>query len=74
MSPDAPTPKYGGEASHLYPYLQRRVRTPKGDGTLIQVFSDEVVVRFNDEAPVGRFRPDRVTPLEQDPIDEELRR
>ena len=76
MNQHAPVPGYGCTAAYLYPWLVSwrkaslpgcpRVRTPKGDGVLLQVFSDRVVVWLTPEVPdskVSYFPPAQVEPL-----------
>ena len=54
--------------SKLFPFLGRKVRTPGGPGTLIQVFSDRVTVVLDSEL----FRCSFFQPKEIEPIIREL--
>lgn len=54
---------HGQPHAVLFPYLGRKVRTPKGAGTLIQVFADRVTVLL--ECDLHRcvfFHPKEVEP------------
>jgi hypothetical protein len=51
----------------LFPFLGRKVRTPGGPGTLIQVFADRVTVVL--DAEISRcsfFAPDQIEPLSRE--------
>lgn len=41
--------KFGHPAARLYPFLNQRVRTPKGTGVLLQVFGDRATVLLDTE-------------------------
>ena len=48
----------------LFPFLGRKVRTPGGPGTLIQVFADRVIVLLDSElSKCAFFVPAQITPL-----------
>lgn len=41
--------QYGGPHCRLFPFLGRKVRTPAGSGTLLQVFADRCAVLLDSE-------------------------
>lgn len=50
--------------ARLFPFLGRKVRTPGGPGTLLQVFADRVTVLLDSE--LGKctlFRPSEIEPV-----------
>ena len=52
--------KFRVPSAKLYPLLNHLVWTPKGKGTLLQVFSDRVTVHFKDEPQTREFRPEDI--------------
>jgi hypothetical protein len=53
--------------ARLFPFLGRKVRTPKGPGTLIQVFAERVTVLLDSERDKCRF----FTPTQIEPVSTE---
>lgn len=56
--------RFGQRHARLFPFLGRKVRTPGGPGTLIQVFANRVTVLLDSE--LGRctwFHPNDVEPV-----------
>lgn len=52
----------------LFPFIGRKVRTPGGPGTLIQVFADRVTVLLNSElSRCSFFQPGEIEPVSCDP-------
>ena len=49
--------KFGHPAARLYPFLRKKVLTPKGEGTLVQVFADRVQVNLPKEEKISAFHP-----------------
>jgi hypothetical protein len=50
----------------LFPFLGRKVRTPSGPGTLIQVFADHVIVVLDAEvAKCSFFAPGEISPVSE---------
>jgi len=50
--------------TRLFPFLGRKVRTPGGPGTLIQVFSTRVTVLLDSElSRCAFFEPDQIEPV-----------
>jgi len=48
----------------LFPLLGRKVRTPAGPGTLLQVFADRVAVVLDSElSKCSCFSPDQIEPV-----------
>ena len=45
--------RFGQPHARLFPYLGRRVQTPAGKGTLLQVFAHRVTVDCGDIGPDG---------------------
>jgi hypothetical protein len=57
--------RFGQPHARLFPFLGRKVRTPSGPGTLLQVFADRVTVLLDSELS----RCAVFTPLEIAPCD-----
>jgi hypothetical protein len=54
----------------LFPFIGRKVRTPAGPGTLLQVFADRVTVVLDSELPrCSFFLPDQIEPVSWDLAD-----
>ena len=56
--------RFGQPHAKLFPFLGRKVRTPVGTGTLLQVLSERVTVLLDSE--LGRcnfFRPAEIEPV-----------
>ena len=52
----------------LFPFLGRKVRTPTGPGTLLQVFADRVTVLLDSElSRCSFFRPAEIDPVSWEP-------
>ncbi len=52
-----------GHAGRLYPSVHKQVRTPRGTGTLEQVFEDRALVTLDRQKPQVRYKngkPQRV--------------
>lgn len=50
--------------ARLFPFLGRKVRTPAGPGTLLQVFADRVTVLLDSElSRCNFFRPAEIEPV-----------
>lgn len=50
--------------ARLFPFLGRKVRTPTGPGTLIQVFAERVTVLLDSERDkCSFFRPAQIEPV-----------
>lgn len=59
--------RFGRSHSKLFPFIGRKVRTPNGPGTLIQVFANRVTVVL--DAEISRcsfFVPGQVEPVSWD--------
>ncbi len=55
---------FGQPHVKLFPFIGRKVRTPKGPGTLIQVFADRVTVVLDSELKkCGWFAPGEIEPI-----------
>jgi hypothetical protein len=55
--------RFGQPHAKLFPFIGRKVRTPAGPGTLIQVFAERVTVLLDCELrKCARFHPEKVTP------------
>ena len=49
--------------ARLFPFIGRKVRTPQGPGTLIQVYADHVTVLLDaDRDHCARFAPQEIAP------------
>lgn len=57
--------RFHGQAhARLFPFIGRKVRTPAGPGTLLQVLADHVTVLMDFEASkCSTFRPGEVEPV-----------
>lgn len=56
--------RFGQAHAKLFPFIGRKVRTPHGPGTLIQVFSERVTVVIESELSLCRFfRPAEIEPV-----------
>jgi hypothetical protein len=55
--------RFGQPHAKLFPYLGRKVRTPEGTGTLIQVFADHVTVVLDSQlSRCSFFGPGQIQP------------
>jgi len=53
--------RFGQPHAKLFPFLNRKVRTPSGPGLLIQVFADRVTVLLDsDLKKCSWFRPEEI--------------
>jgi lauroyl/myristoyl acyltransferase len=56
--------RFGQSHAKLFPFIGRKVRTPKGPGTLIQVFAARVTVVLDaDLDKCSRFAPIEIEPV-----------
>jgi hypothetical protein len=56
--------RFGQPHAKLFPFLGRKVRTPEGVGTLIQVFADRCTVVLDSQmCRRARFPPIDITPV-----------
>jgi hypothetical protein len=56
--------RFGQPHAKLFPYLGRKVRTPVGLGTLLQVFAERVTVLLDSElSQCAFFRPAEIQPV-----------
>lgn len=56
--------RFGQPHARLFPFLGRKVRTPNGPGTLLQVFADRVTVLLDSElSKCSFFRPGEIEPV-----------
>ena len=56
--------RFGQPHLKLFPYLGRKVRTPEGTGTLVQVFADHVTVVLDSQlSQCSLFRPGQIEPI-----------
>ena len=57
--------RFGQPHARLFPFIGRKVRTPSGPGTLLQVFADGVTVILDSERDQScvRFLPSEVIPV-----------
>jgi hypothetical protein len=57
--------RFGQPHARLFPFIGRKVRTPSGPGTLLQVFADRATVLLDSERDQGcvRFLPHEVIPV-----------
>jgi hypothetical protein len=56
--------RFGQPHARLFPFLGRKVRTPSGPGTLIQIFADRATVILDSELQkCAVFRPERIEPV-----------
>ena len=59
--------RFGVEHAKLFPFIGRKVRTPQGPGTLIQVFSDRATVVLDSKLGICTvFKPVEVVPASWD--------
>jgi hypothetical protein len=59
--------RFGQPHARLFPFLGRKVRTPGGAGTLLQVFADRVTVLLDSElSKCVFFRPAEIEPVSKD--------
>lgn len=59
--------RFGPPHARLFPFIGRKVRTPRGIGTLIQVFAERVTVLLDSELnKCTFFRPCEVQPASWD--------
>lgn len=59
--------RFGQQHARLFPFLGRKVRTPAGPGTLVQVFSERVTVLLDSElSRCSFFRPTEIEPVSCD--------
>jgi hypothetical protein len=55
--------RFGQAHARLFPFIGRKVRTPNGPGTLIQVFAEKVTVLLDTELTKCKFfTPDEIQP------------
>ena len=56
--------RFGQPHAKLFPFLGRKVRTPAGAGTLLQVFAERVTVLLDSElSRCSFFRPIEIEPV-----------
>jgi hypothetical protein len=56
--------RFAQSHAKLFPFLGRKVRTPTGPGTLLQVFAERVTVLLDSELSRCRFfRPAEIEPV-----------
>ena len=56
--------RFGQPHARLFPFLGRKVRTPGGPGTLLQVFADRVTVLLDSElSKCNFFGPAEIEPV-----------
>ncbi len=56
--------RFGQLHARLFPFIGRKVRTPAGPGTLLQVFADRCTVLFDSElSRCARFAPGEIEPV-----------
>ena len=56
--------RFAAPHARLFPFLGRKVRTPAGVGTLIQVFAQRCTVVLDSQASqCARFSPDEIEPV-----------
>ncbi len=56
--------RFSHSSARLYPFLGSRVRTPRGTGQLIQVFTDRVAVLLDGADRLSFFAPEDICPLQ----------
>jgi len=60
--------RFGQPHAKLFQFLGRKVRTPAGPGTLLQVFADRVTVLLDSElSRCNFFRPAEIDPVSWEP-------
>jgi len=57
--------RFGQPHARLFPYIGRKVRTPRGHGTLLQVFAERATVLLDSErdGSCTRFLPTEISPV-----------
>jgi len=56
--------RFGQPHAKLFPFIGRKVRTPAGPGTLLQVFAERVTVVLDSElSRCASFRPAEIEPI-----------
>jgi hypothetical protein len=56
--------RFGQPHAKLFPFIGRKVRTPAGPGTLLQVFSERVTVVLDSElSRCSVFQPGEIEPV-----------
>ncbi len=56
--------RFGQPHAKLFPFIGRKVRTPAGPGTLLQVFAERVTVLLDSElSKCSVFEPGEIEPL-----------
>ena len=56
--------RFGQPHARLFPFLGRKVWTPEGAGTLLQVFADRVIVLLDSELPLcSPFSTEHIEPV-----------
>jgi hypothetical protein len=59
--------RFGQPHARLFPFIGRKVRTPGGPGTLLQVFADRVTVLLDSQlARCSYFSPGQIKPVNGD--------
>lgn len=59
--------RFGQPHAKLFPFIGRKVRTPEGPGTLIQVFADRVTVLLDSQVSnCAVFKPGEIEPANRD--------
>jgi hypothetical protein len=59
--------RFGQSHAKLFPFLGRKVRTPDGPGTLLQVFADRVTVLLESElSRCSFFQPNQISLISRD--------
>jgi hypothetical protein len=59
--------RFGQLHAQLFPFLGRKVRTPAGSGTLLQVFVEKVTVLLDSDLDkCSFFAPAQIQPVSQD--------
>jgi hypothetical protein len=56
--------RFGHYSARLYPLLGTQVRTPRGEGQLVQVFTDRTAVLLDGADRVSFFAPEEICPLQ----------
>jgi hypothetical protein len=57
--------RFGQPHARLFPFLGRKVRTPAGPGTLLQVFAERVTVLLDSElSRCAVFMPQQIAPCD----------
>ena len=59
--------RFGQPHAKLFPFIGRKVRTPSGPGTLLQVFAERVTVALDSElSRCAFFRPAEIEPVSRE--------